>query len=1540
MLNGQVLPEKLPLLLINEVQNNEYENDDFFIELVVLKENELAYNKNSNEPHLIIDDSEDAGDIGFISIDPSALTYLKQGDIIVIHGKNTDISSGVGKALLLDASGPGIKKWKSEGSGSDFYNSVFPLDDQSYPIKKLMAFSQKENKYQTRIKDTYINKIDQPGERNTSLYKDGFKSYSSLPPSLGYANNKENALMIENLKSSGPFKINCSVFGENRNNVHIVSEGLAPYTLSTSYDHEEEFLYHSFDIYDLACGSHTLTVTDKNGKVDVCEIYIGADEVQDIVKCKDQEFTINSYLCNCIESNCINVQVNDGQMKKYSTVDEIPPFKFEDQGTILITIGDSNGDIDQSYTFNIIVFGEGDSCNDDNDCTINDKYDADCNCKGTAIENLEVVEHIEEECSNEGRKLMIDLAASDQFVWTTWYLEDSQNSGRTLVGTEKEITLYQGGRYILEATTSDDCRLTAEYDVIWYNGSNDYLVTADPLIICMGEESELSIPDGLEDIRWSTGESGDAISVTSSGTYNVSFTDNGCLGTASIEVISPLGGITIEPEVPVYCPGELIELSLLNVPNHIPDTDIVWSQSGETGRVLTVNQPGTFTATITDQSSGNGCSIEKSITVIGNQDFQSIADVLLENGFEQLELAGQPAFKSSDQIDERSVSCNYIEGDLGVFIDVLDNGIDAQLVEDYLCDILSQGIQSTCSSETQALYYNSVCDGETNMSKLDELMHSNAPLKGITLLDNQGKWFFFLKDKKKCDFLPLVDRGLFDSVLEEIICAIHNGEQSLQLSLTIPSKKDQTDNAIASGEGVFFDGNSYTSFTEDNPDSYFIHEFGIILNNYQNGESLNLTAIDFEAIPDFCISEDGESQNLFAAKIPYVNCDDVLEIIVHDDFKVEIENMILNPELLVEKFVKEPLDLNYIIQNADRLSTMPACLFECDDLCALYNGLKQQVLPEGVIEAVTDSRFLDESDCIIDCFNGDNEKYPKPIINKWEFVTNQSRIGLFANLTTHFFNSKRLALEIGNNENDPYFMGLGKHLGLGDYLEIDYSEKQFQACRCHVYGIGHTYDIREFSYFKMYPISLSKATDHIDAITTSSNDDEILIDDGYKADIYVPGVYIAYAVEQFNDYETNARQVGDVAQVASVIWGFGKFTQAYRLVSVNKWARALGLTAASTSVLSNTADIFMEEILLCNNIPATNPVQEEKIQDFCAVLKPIVAGLDIIALTSGVANISHQSFLKAKAAYYKTGENIQIGTASILFTGQGSIERADRLRRFFEYSGDPLLDLPIHIRHLMDDILLEKFEDVPLPVNPQPAPFFNNWVTKVNSPHVILELISLLNDMDWRMAHDFIYEVMNEENTISTRFAEMTPELLAIYKAIYESQPELRKSFEFLKEYQLNLQRTTLNEYIFCGNVDVVLDANGEYEWQAEGGHSNKNEGIGDNKFIEYNLTSAFDLGDGYYKKSIQIYSDGPGPDLVLKPFVSYFFPDNWDQPKIIEEITVAFMNKEPYPTGNNIYNDAPWLRPTHKGIMSDGTPCFMIIENDIVVGAWPFGNL
>jgi gliding motility-associated-like protein len=133
----------------------------------------------------------------------------------------------------------------------------------------------------------------------------------------------------------------------------------------------------------------------------------------------------------------------------------------------------------------------------------------------------------------------------------------------------------------------------------------------DDRTICANESLVLSVVPGAASVLWSTGSTATSIAVTTSATYSVTLSQDGCTANdaVTIEVRDLVDALTLPAELSL-CPGRSL---LLEVEN-IPDATFVWS-TGETGPRVVVSSPGSYTV----EASGDCISANATVLVVAGE---------------------------------------------------------------------------------------------------------------------------------------------------------------------------------------------------------------------------------------------------------------------------------------------------------------------------------------------------------------------------------------------------------------------------------------------------------------------------------------------------------------------------------------------------------------------------------------------------------------------------------------------------------------------------------------------------------------------------------------------------------------------------------------------------------------------------------------------------------------------------------------------------------------------------------------------------------
>jgi hypothetical protein len=193
---------------------------------------------------------------------------------------------------------------------------------------------------------------------------------------------------------------------------------------------------------------------------------------------------------------------------------------------------------------------------------------------------------------NQGDSVVLTSSAANGYLW-------SLNNETT-----QSITVYASGTYTVIVTDANGCTGASAPVVVTVNGGSQQtavITTNGPSTFCQGGSVTLTANAGI-DYLWSTGETTQSITATSSGSYvvTVTFTSNTSVSIPVDVVVNPLPIAEISPNgSTTFCQGSTLVLTAT------PGNSYLWTPNGETTQSITTAVSGSFTVNITD---GNGCS--------------------------------------------------------------------------------------------------------------------------------------------------------------------------------------------------------------------------------------------------------------------------------------------------------------------------------------------------------------------------------------------------------------------------------------------------------------------------------------------------------------------------------------------------------------------------------------------------------------------------------------------------------------------------------------------------------------------------------------------------------------------------------------------------------------------------------------------------------------------------------------------------------------------------------------------------------------------
>lgn len=203
-------------------------------------------------------------------------------------------------------------------------------------------------------------------------------------------------------------------------------------------------------------------------------------------------------------------------------------------------------------------------------------------------------------CTGDSRVLTATLG--ETYLWSTG-------------DTTQSIEVMQPGLYSVTVLDSTGCVASAGQSIAVLPALETAVVanTAGPY--CMGESVTLTavgIPL-VNQFQWSTGETSQSISVTQTGIYTVTVTNNiGCSASASLPMgFLPVPNSDIVANGPLsICEGDELELTVQNLPFGI---GYDWS-TGESSQSITVTEAGSYSVMVTSIS---GCTSMSEVEISG-----------------------------------------------------------------------------------------------------------------------------------------------------------------------------------------------------------------------------------------------------------------------------------------------------------------------------------------------------------------------------------------------------------------------------------------------------------------------------------------------------------------------------------------------------------------------------------------------------------------------------------------------------------------------------------------------------------------------------------------------------------------------------------------------------------------------------------------------------------------------------------------------------------------------------------------------------------
>jgi hypothetical protein len=1225
--------DKLPVLIINEIDYSKQSSDGHYIELLVVSVNEIPQVVTNDKAEIIIDDtnvkmpgsSSDKITPGFISLKPELLSDASPGDLIVIHGSGVKPVTNDPNVKLLSINSDFIEVYAElPNANNPNYDTSNPNYEPNLRLIDYVKFDGLGDISQVKVGGTYSSKIElNNNDQNYSFTNFTSDGYSNLTPTLGVANNPENDNFIKNLRKVNVFDISCSQHSTGTHGLVEIMNGEPPFDVIVDGEmHLENTNSRRLTTPKLLCGEHAVEVIDAEGISLECSVVISSVEEQYLTICSGDTFIIPYSECDQSVDDCISLSINDepGEIITLNQLNE--PLDINGITKIVLTITTKGGKVKQQFTYHIKLVSSGDSCDDGDVCTDNDRYNEQCECKGVSIGNFRIINKNLGGCD----EIHSVLTVAQDFDSYTWYYKQLYGEWEYVSSgsDENEIEVLLPGQYKVQVEVNGYClfeQVTAVYD---FNSIHLNISSTKEALCREYDETVLSIPDGflpkLTEITWY--EYGSAsplgtsptLTVSQAGIYKaVFYNKEGCKATGIIEVRSALDELRFSPENPIICDaaGVLLEIKDLpadykikqwsyeniKIPDYLED-NLIASESG----VYKV------------QIESDGCFIELEIKVNNKNDFnfkETIGALLLAEGFECINVrVGLPALKDDEVVLEKNGACDRkINNDYQVvFPDGSESKIseylEKQIPEFCSCNVFDYGI----------MYTDDLCQIGFD---LDELINfSDSYDKSVTayLLDNtlNGSACLYVKKNlgENCDGSYNKQPVAFTELINAIVCGLHAKEDCLALNIDPGSVWIAEYDDIRKGRlhTEFWGSNQilYSREVLNHPSGLGAHVI-----NYKRGKLIQLSPIWYNIssyrIPGCSKDYTGD---FFAVDFPYKKgnntCPDI------DDGAMTIIVGKNDEEKLRRLFRESTFSTLFsdLITEGEKeaLKEIPGCLIGCTQVQELLDrylndGYKSHLLDLLSLEDIPEDHRDRVAECMIlylrdenlvkpylDIFGGYSQAFSLSLGPRLQLLSRISDLAF--DQQDHLIQPSENSLPTIRLEGSRFFVYGTDFYSVPNETGFSVSKKY----RDVLDGITLN-EYAEFNYLDLYNVRIDKKMDYKKLLEGNNGDEDDdndnVIDtyassDGFdrqRANATVPGIHILHTVEKKNNNEA-LEDANNLLNVALIPSGFAGISNGLRSLRMGQLTSRLGyaqIGIGSADIVTGTSHLLLDDEFICAN---------------------------------------------------------------------------------------------------------------------------------------------------------------------------------------------------------------------------------------------------------------------------------------------------------------------------------------------------------------------
>lgn len=196
----------------------------------------------------------------------------------------------------------------------------------------------------------------------------------------------------------------------------------------------------------------------------------------------------------------------------------------------------------------------------------------------------------------EGQSYIINLVpGAGDYLW-----QDGSTTPNYIITTT--------GSY--SVTLDDGCDITSDEIIVYFNASPEPFSLGNDVVLCEGDEITFDFDPALGNYLWQDGSTNPDYSITTSGTYSLTISNNCGSTSDQIVVTTSLGPvIDIGPSLLSLCEGENYTIQLDPALG-----DYLW-QDGSTSSTYSITSPGNYAVTVTNECGSSSDVMDVDVSI-------------------------------------------------------------------------------------------------------------------------------------------------------------------------------------------------------------------------------------------------------------------------------------------------------------------------------------------------------------------------------------------------------------------------------------------------------------------------------------------------------------------------------------------------------------------------------------------------------------------------------------------------------------------------------------------------------------------------------------------------------------------------------------------------------------------------------------------------------------------------------------------------------------------------------------------------------------